>query len=147
MKNNSKTVEEYIDSLPEEKQETVRSLRNFVLKHLPEGYEETILWSMISYVVPLSRYPVTYNKQPLGYISIAAQKNYYSMYLLGVYSNPNEEKKFREEYEKTGKKIDMGKSCLIFKSIDDIPLDFLGKVISETSVEDLIKRYEDSRKK
>jgi uncharacterized protein YdhG (YjbR/CyaY superfamily) len=147
MHNNAETVEEYIQSLPEDKQETVRELRSFVLKNLPEGYEETMLWGMISYVVPLSRYPKTYNKLPLGYISLALQKNYYSMYLLGVYSNPTEEKQFREDYEKTGKKIDMGKSCLRFKSIDDIPLDYLAKVIAGTSVDDLIKRYEDSRKK
>jgi hypothetical protein len=93
------TVEEYLEELPEERREVVSAVRDMVLAHLPEGYEETMNWGMISYEIPLSRYPVTYNKQPLGYVALAAQKNYYSLYVLSCYQDSDDEAWLREEFQ------------------------------------------------
>lgn len=100
-------------------------------------------WGMISYQVPLSRYPDTYNKQPLLYAALAAQKNHFAVYLTTVYSDPEKEQYLKKEYEKRGLKPDMGKSCLRFKSLDQIAFDVVGKIISETSVDEFIRIVED----
>lgn len=140
------TVEEYLEELPEERREVVSAVRDMVLAHLPEGYEETMNWGMISYEVPLSRYPVTYNKQPLGYVALAAQKNYYSLYVMSCYQDSDDEAWLREEFQKAGKKLDMGKCCVRFKRVEDLPLEVIGEVISRTPPEATIERYEESRK-
>jgi hypothetical protein len=140
------TVEEYLEELPEERREVVSAVRDLVLAHLPEGYEESMRWGMISYEVPLSRYPVTYNKQPLGYVALAAQKNYYSLYVMSCYQDSDDEAWLRKEFEKAGKKLDMGKCCVRFKRVEDLPLEAIGEVISRTPPETTIERYEESRK-
>lgn len=140
------TVEEYLEELPQERREVVSAVREVVLANLPEGYEETMNWGMICYEIPLSRYPVTYNKQPLGYVALAAQKNYYSLYVFSCYEDSEEEAWLREEFQKAGKKLDMGKCCVRFKRVEDLPLDALGEVISRTPPETTIERYEESRK-
>jgi hypothetical protein len=140
------TVEEYLEELPEERREVVSAVRDMVLAHLPEGYEETMRWGMISYEIPLSRYPVTYNKQPLGYVALAAQKNYYSLYVLSCYQDSDDEAWLREQFRKAGKKLDMGKCCVRFKRVEDLPLEAIGEVISRTPPETTIERYEESRK-
>lgn len=141
------TPEAYLESLPEERREVVAAVRRMVLQHLPEGYEESMNWGMLSYEIPLSRYPDTYNKQPLAYAALAAQKHYYSLYLMGVYADSEEEAALKEGYEKAGKKLDMGKSCIRFKRLEDLPLDVVGRAIAATSVDEYIQRYEASRKK
>jgi hypothetical protein len=141
------TVEEYLEELPEERREVVSAVRDMVLAHLPEGYEETMNWGMISYEIPLSRYPVTYNKQPLGYVALAAQKNYYSLYVLSCYQDSDDEAWLREQFRKAGKKLDMGKCCMRFKRVEDLPLEAIGEVISRTPPETTIERYEESRRK
>jgi hypothetical protein len=140
------TVEEYLEELPEERREVVSAVRDMVLAHLPEGYEETMNWGMISYEVPLSRYQVTYNKQPLGYVALAAQKNYYSLYVMSCYQDSDDEAWLREQFRKAGKKLDMGKCCVRFKRVEDLPLEAIGEVISRTPPETTIERYEESRK-
>ena len=140
------TVEEYLEELPEERREVVSAVREVVLANLPEGYEETMRWGMISYEVPLSRYPVTYNKQPLAYAALAAQKNYYSLYVMSCYEDSEDEAWLRKEFQKAGKKVDMGKCCVRFKKPDDLPLDAIGELISRTPPEETIERYEESRK-
>ena len=102
-------------------------------------------FGMISYVIPLERYPVTYNKQPLMYASLASQKNYMSLYLMNIYGNPQAQQWFREEYQASGKRLDMGKSCVRFKKLEDLPVDLIGKAIARGSVCDFIKLYEASR--
>ena len=103
-------------------------------------------YGMISYFVPLSRYPETYNGQALSYVALASQKNYVSLYLTSIYGNGPAEAWFREEYAKSGKKPNMGKSCVRFKKLEDLPLDLVGRAIALESVDDFLQRYEASRK-
>lgn len=139
------TVEEYLQELPEDRREVVSTVRNVILRNLPEGYTETMAWGMITYGIPLERYPTTYNGQPLGYAALAAQKNSYSIYLLGAYADPEQEAALREAFRREGKKLDMGKSCVRFKKTADLPLDDIGQLIAATTPDQYIARYEASR--
>ena len=141
------TVEQYLEELPPERRAVVSKVRDLVRRNLPKGYDETMAFGMIGYGIPLSRYPRTYNGQPLGYVALAAQKNYYALYLMGPYMNGEQGKELAEAFEHAGKKMDMGKSCLRFKSLDDLPLDAIGRVIASTPPEDLIAHYEAVRGK
>lgn len=136
------TVEEYLAELPEERRRVVSTVRDAVLHHLPEGYRESMAYGMIGYSVPLERYPVTYNGQPLSFAALAAQKNYYALYLTCVYGSPQRERELREAFAAAGKKLDMGKSCIRFKSADDLPLDAIGRIIASTPPEALIAQHE-----
>jgi hypothetical protein len=144
---NAATVEQYLDELPPERREVVSAVRQTILDNLPKGYVESMNWGMINYEIPLERYPNTYNKQPLGYAALAAQKHHYSLYLMGAYADGEQEGYIKEGFEKAGKKLDMGKSCVRFKKLDDIPLDVIGHVIASTTPEQYIEFYEESRKK
>ena len=140
------TVQGYLDELPPERREVISLVRKIILDHLPEGYAETMGWGMISYGIPLERYPNTYNGQPLAYVALAAQKHHYALYLMGVYQDKEQEEQLRAAFEKAGKKLNMGKSCLRFRKLDDLPLDVIGDVIAATTPAELIARYEASRK-
>ena len=120
-------------------------VRRLILENLPMGFQEVMQYGMISYVIPLPRYPKTYNKQPLAYVSLAAQKNYSSLYLMGVYGDPEMENWFVRRYRESKKRLDMGKSCVRFRTLDDLPLDLVGEAIARTSVEDFIQLYENAR--
>lgn len=146
-KSGATTVEGYLEELPADRRQVVSAVRDVVRRHLPAGYQETMNWGMISYEVPLERYPDTYNGQPLSFAALAAQKNHYALYLNGVYQDAERESWLREEFRKAGKKLDMGKSCLRFKKLDDLPLDVIGRVIAGTPPEELIAGYEASRRK
>ncbi len=135
------TVDEYLAELPPDRKRMVEAIREVVLKNLPAGYEEGMDFGMIGYFIPLKTFPDTYNKHPLELAGIASQKNYVSIYLMSVYSNPSILAWFLDEYKKTGKKLDMGKSCVRFKKLEDIPLELLGEVIARTPVEEFIKNY------
>ena len=139
------TVEEYLDELADDRRETVEAVRDVVRANLPDGYEETVQFGMISYVVPLERYPKTYNRQALQYAALASQKNYVSLYLMNVYGNQETERWFLDSYKASGKRLDMGKSCVRFKSVEDLPLDLVGETIARTSVDDYIALYETAR--
>ena len=104
-----------------------------------------MLSGMIGYVIPLERYPVTYNRQPLMYAALASQKNYMSLYLMNIYENPDDQKWFVDAYRDSGKKLNMGKSCVRFKELEDLPIELIGKAIARTSVGDFIEQYEASR--
>lgn len=143
----AKTVAEYLDALPPKRRAVVSTVRSLVKKHLPEGYEEGMGWGIITYTVPLETLPDTYNGQPLGYAAIAAQKNYYTLYLMAPYGDPKQKKWLADEFRKRGKKLDMGKSCLHFKSLDDLPLDVVGEVIASTPLEKYVEIYNASRAK
>lgn len=136
------TVAAYLAELPPERRAIVSTVRDLVNSHLPPGYSETMGWGMICWGVPLSRYPDTYNRQPLCYAALAAQKNAYSLHLMGVYADSKDERSLREAYEKAGKKLDMGKCCLRFKSLDGLLQDEIARLIAGTSVEDYIAHYE-----
>jgi Domain of unknown function (DU1801) len=137
------TVGEYLAELPEERRRAIERVRQVILANLPEGYVETMQYGMPSYVIPLERYPTTYNGQPLALASLASQKNSMSLYLMNVYGD--REKPFKEAYRKTGKRLDMGKSCVRFRSLDDLPLDLVGRTIAATPVEEFLRTYEKSR--
>lgn len=147
MYSDAQTVEEYITSLPESRQRDVQTLRNLAQRHLPKGYEEGMLFGMICYYIPLAVYPNTYNKQPLCYIAIASQKNYMSLYLMGIYSQSKNEAWLKDAFAKAGKKLDMGKSCIRFKTLDELPLDVVTEAVALQTPADYIKAYEKSRQK
>jgi len=141
------SVEAYLGELSPERREIVARVRKTILEHLPEGYVESINWGMISYEIPLDTYPDTYNKKPLGYLALAAQKNHYALYMLGAYADPAQEEELQEGFKEAGKKLDMGKSCIRFKSLDDLPLDVIGRLIASTPPAAMIALYEHARKK
>ena len=147
MQSKATSVKEYIESLPVDRQGIVTKLREVILQDLLEGYEEGMQHGMIGYHIPLSRYSKTYNGQPLGYAALASQKNYISLYLMNVYGNKEIEGWFIESYKKSGKRLDMGKSCVRFRKLEDLPLDIIEEAIARTSVDDFISLYEESRKK
>jgi hypothetical protein len=139
------TVDEYIRELPEDRKQALTALRALILEHLPAGYEECMQYGMVSYVVPLKRYPDTHNKQPLAYISLASQKNYIALYLNCVYADNAEQDRFVSAWKATGKKLDMGKSCVRFKNLESVPLDVVADSVASTSVDNFIATYEQSR--
>jgi len=145
--NDAVSVADYLASLPPERRAVVAKVRDLVNVNLPAGYAETMAFGMIGWGVPLSRYPDTYNRQPLGYVALAAQKNGYSLYLMGVYAIAEQERKLRAAAAAAGKKLDMGKSCLRFKKPEDLPLEAIGELIADVGVDDYIAVYEASRKR
>ena len=145
MQSNAANVEEYLAGLSEDRREIVSRVRDTINAHLPDGYVEQIDWGMISWVVPLEDYPDTYNGQPLGIAALASQKNHMALYLMGLYGSEPEEAWFREEYAKRGLKLDMGKSCVRFKRLEQVPLDVIGEVIAKIPPDLYIERYEASR--
>ncbi|MCH8271779.1 MAG: DUF1801 domain-containing protein [Candidatus Marinimicrobia bacterium] len=146
VKSKATTVEEYISELPSDRTSDIKAVRQVILDNLPKGYVETMQYGMITYVVPFERYPNTYNGLPLGYISLASQKNYMALYLMNVYGNKEIESNFKNRYIASGKNLDMGKSCVRFKKLEDLPIDLIGETVAITTVEDFIKKYEESRK-
>lgn len=145
VKSDAGTPEEYVASLPPERREAIARVREIILENLPEGYEEGMLSGMISYHVPLASFPRTYNGRPLGAVALASQKNHASLYLLGVCYDPETERWFRGRFEAAGKRLDMGRSCVRFRKLDDLPLDVVGEAVSRVTPEKLIERYEASR--
>lgn len=141
------TVAEYLDELSEERRAVVARVRQTVLDHLPAGYQETMRWGMISYEIPLERYPDTYNGQPLAYIGLAAQKRHYALYLMGVYADSDQERRLREVYAQRGLRLDFGKSCLRFRRLEELPLDLIAELVAATPPEAHIAQYEASRKR
>ena len=141
------TVEAYLAALPDDRRKTISEVRSVVKKHLPKGYEEMIGSGMITYCVPLERYPNTYNKQPLCYVGLAAQKNHNALYLMGAYATGAQRKALEDAFRQAGKKLDMGKSCLRFDDVDDLPLDVIGKVVASIPPEKWVEIYESSHPK
>jgi len=139
------TVESYLSELPDDRREAIAAVRDLVNRHLPDGYVETMNWGMISWEIPLSRYPVTYNKQPLAYAALAAQKNHLALYLMGCSDGSAQGTALREAYARAGKKLDIGKCCLRFKRWDDLVPEAVGAVIASTPVDVHIAQYETSR--
>ena len=126
------TVDEYLASLPEDRATALGQVRQTILANLSEGYEEGIQYGMIGYYVPHSVYPAGYHcnpKQPLGFAALGSQKNYMTLHLVCVYSDNELSQWFKEAYQNSGKKLDMGKGCLRFKKLDDLPLDVIGELI------------------
>ncbi len=133
------TPTDYLASLPPDRREIISAVRDLILRNLPEGYQETINWGMLSYEVPLEIYPDTYNKKPLSYIGLAAQKNYNSLYLMSVYQNPADYQELMDAFAAMGVKPDMGKSCIRFKNLEQLPLDTISRLIAKISVKEFIE--------
>ena len=141
----AETVEAYLRSLPPDRKAALEAIRKVIRKNLPRGFEEGMQYGMIGYYVPLSRYPDTYNGQALGIAGLASQKGYMSLYLMGVYGDPKLKAWFERAYREAGKKLDMGKSCVRFKKLEDVPLDVIGQTIAQVDVERFIATYEAAR--
>ena len=135
------TPDAYLASLPPERRQALAVLRDVIRANLPAGYEEGMQYGMIGWFVPLERFPDTYNGQPLGLAAMASQKGYMSLYLNTVYGDPETDRWFRERYAASGKKLDMGKSCVRFHRLDDLPLDLIGETIARVPVDPYIERY------
>jgi hypothetical protein len=139
------TVDQYLATLPADRRAAIARVRDVVNANLPAGFEEGMLFGMIGWYVPLARFPETYNGQPLGVAALASQKQHMALYLSGVYGNPEIDRWFRDAWSAAGKKLDMGKSCVRFKSLDALALDVVGQTIARVSVDDLLRQYEDAR--
>ncbi|WP_339717123.1 DUF1801 domain-containing protein [Cyclobacterium amurskyense] len=150
---NSKTqsVEAYLDEIPDKRKEAFIKLREVINSNLPEGFEETMSYGMIGYIVPHKLYPAGYHcnpKLPLPFVNLANQKNYIALYHLGIYANEELLNWFTTEYSKfSTTKLDMGKSCIRFKKMDKIPYELIGKLMAKVSTQEWISTYEKSIKK
>ena len=142
MQSDANDVDQYLDELPEDRRQALTAVRKVVLDHLPAGFEEVMQYGMISYVVPLDRFPSTYNGQPLAVASLASQKRHMALYLMGIYGDEGNQTWLRQLWATTGKKLDLGKSCLRFRSLDDLALAVVGEAIARTSVADLIDQHD-----
>lgn len=144
MQSPASSVAEYLASLPTDRREAVETVRQVINRHLRPGFKEGMQYGMIGWFVPHSIYPPGYHcdpKQPLPFASLASQKNYISLYMMGLYSEA-EEAQFRARWTATGRKLNMGKCCVRFKRAEDAALDVIGEAISRISVEEHIQRYE-----
>jgi hypothetical protein len=139
------TPEEYIASLPADRRETVATVRDVVRRNLPAGYAEGMAYGMIAWYVPLERSGATYNGQPLGLAGLASQKNYISLYLLSVYGDGATEAWFRKQYAASGKGLNMGKSCVRFRRLADVPLGIIGETIARADLDGFVERHAEAR--
>jgi uncharacterized protein YdhG (YjbR/CyaY superfamily) len=126
--------------MPPERRLAIEKVRQTILENLPEGYEEALNWGMITYQVPLEVYPETYNKKPLMYAALANQKNHMAVYLTGIYMDETLNQDFEEKYRQTGKRYDVGKSCVRFRTLDDLPLELIGESIKAIDMQEFIER-------
>jgi uncharacterized protein YdhG (YjbR/CyaY superfamily) len=144
-------VEAYINSLPEDRIEPIQNLRKIINENLPVGFQECISYGMIGYMVPFETYPHGYhcdNKLPLPFLNIASQKNFISVYHMGIYADPKIMDWFVSEFPKhSSKKLDIGKSCIRFKNVNDIPYELLGQLFKKMTVENWVNLYESLYKK
>ena len=167
---NVKTPAQYVASLPADRAKTIATVRALVNEYIPRGYDECmvwgtigwtimglqagdrilgydecLVWGTIGWTIPLSRYPDTYNKQPICYVALSSQKNYCSLYLMGAFWSASQLEQLKAAFKAAGKKLDMGKCCVHFESPDDLPLEAIGKLIAAISSEKWIEMYEQSR--
>jgi hypothetical protein len=148
MKSTAETVDEYIKSLPADRREAISAVRSVILANLPDGYQECMSYGMIGYVVPHSIYPKGYHcdpRLPLPFANLGSQKNHMALHLCSVYGDSKTEQWFRKAWQAAGKKLDMGKACVRFKRLEDVPLEVVGQVIARTPVAAYIARIESTR--
>jgi len=149
MQSKATTVTQYLDELPEDRHEAISAVRDVMRKNLPKGFEEGMQYGMIGYYVPHSIYPAGYHcnpKEPLPYASLASQKNYMSIYLMCIYGDEAHRGWFVDAWRKTGKKLDMGKSCVRFKKLEDVALKIVGQAVKRVTVKKYIEFYENATK-
>lgn len=142
---NAETVEDYLEELAEDRRAAISVVRDTIVDSLPDGFVESMNHGMITYEVPLETYSETYNGQPLMMAALASQKNSMSVYLTSVYGNPDIREWFVTEYQATGMRMDMGKSCVRFRTLDSLPVALIGEVIARVSLDDFLDIYRASR--
>src|SRR2546423_350182 len=145
MTSKAATVEEYLAELPEDRRAAISAVREVILANLPEGYVETMQYGMIGYVVPHSLYPAGYHcdpKQPLTYAMLGNQKNHMALYLMGAYGDEKTREWFEKAYSESGKKLDMGKACVRFKKVENLPLDVIGQAIARVPCDRYVESVE-----
>lgn len=146
MQSTAKTIEDYLNELTEERKTAFSQLRNSIIHNIPKGFQEQMSYGMLGYVVPHSIYPLGYHcnpKLPLPFISIGSQKHFIALYHMGIYLNPALLKWFTTEYPKhSSQKLDMGKGCIRFKKLDQIPFTLIGELARKMSVEEWLDCYE-----
>lgn len=151
MQSKAATIDQYLSELPEDRQEPMKKLRQTILDNLPEGFSEGMGYGMIGYAVPKEKYPAGYHcdpKLPLPFASIASQKNNIALYHMGIYASPEILEWFQQEYPKHSKtKLDMGKGCVRFKKVDQIPYELIGELMQKISMEQWIETYENNLKR
>ena len=141
------TVKQWLASVPAERKDAINAVRDAVNEHLPEGYEETVDWGMLAWVVPLTTLPSTHNGRPLMLAALGAHTKVMTVYLMTVYGDPTIRREFETAYKQAGKKLNMGGCCVHFKKLDDLPLDVVGDTIARVAVADYVERYQRSRMK
>jgi hypothetical protein len=145
----AKTVKEYLAELPPDRKAAISAVREVILKNLPKGFEEVMQYGMIGYVVPHTAYPPGYHcdpKQPLPFVALASQKNHMAVYMMNIYMDKETENWFVKSYRATGKKLDIGKSCIRFKKLEDLALEIIGQAVGRKSVKEYIALYEKNHK-
>lgn len=145
MYSDARTVEKYLAELDDDRRAQIEPVYDTVRGAMPDGYVESIAWGMITWSVPLETFPDTYNGQPLCYISLAAQKRHNAVYLTGLYGDSQQAADFRRRWTEDGRKLDMGKSCLRFRKLEDLRLDLISEVVAATPPEALIALHERAR--
>lgn len=145
MKSDVSTVDEYLATLPKDRRTAIETVRRVVLDHLPEGYEETIAFGMIAYVVPLTTHPDTYNGHPLMYAALASQKHHMALYLQSIYADTATASQFERDYRATGKRFDVGKSCVRFRKLEDLPLEVVGRAVAALTPSEFVTTSERAR--
>jgi hypothetical protein len=148
MQSKATTVKEYLEELPEDRRAAIIKVRQVIRKNLPKGMAEGMQYGMIGYSVPHKIYPAGYHcdpKQPLPFAGLASQKGHMSFYLCTLYQNPELEAWFRERMASAGKKLDMGKGCIRFRKLEDLPLDIVGEMVGRMTVAEVVANYEQQR--
>jgi hypothetical protein len=141
----AQSPDDYIAALPPDRRDAISAVRQVIRQNLPDGFREGMQYGMIGYYVPLERFPDTYNGQPLGLAGLASQKNHMSLYLNSVYGDRGTEEWFRDRYAASGKRLDMGKSCVRFRRLDDLPLDVIGETIARVDLDRFLAHYAAAR--
>ncbi|MCA9001360.1 MAG: DUF1801 domain-containing protein [Planctomycetes bacterium] len=145
MQSKATTVAEYLAELPEDRRKAISALRKVIKANLGKGFKEGMQYGMIGYFVPHSIYPAGYHctpEQPLPFASLASQKNHMAFYSFFLYQDPEALKQFQDEWKASGQKLDMGKSCVRFKKIENVPLDAIGNAVARVSVDQYVAAYE-----
>jgi uncharacterized protein YdhG (YjbR/CyaY superfamily) len=140
MQSDANTVEEYLASLSEDRRAALEAVRGKILENLPDGYDEVMNWGMITYEVPLETCPDTYNGKPLMYAALGSQKDHMAVYLTGIYMDEGAREEFEARYRDTGKRMDMGKSCVRFRKLEDLPLPLIGEAIGQIPADEFVER-------
>jgi len=140
MRSQATTVREYLAGLPDDRRVAIAAVRKVIRASLPDGYEEAMNWGMITYQVPLRTYPDTYNGQPLMYAALASQKNHMAVYLTAIYMSEKSRKSFETAYRASGKRLDAGKSCVRFRTLDDLPLELIAETVASLDVDGFVER-------